>query len=314
MMAQDLTKFAVVLVLLGLILAIAVFRPQVLPPLTNKPNEKPSQAPDTNTVSNPGQRGGEEGPYSYEDLLARQEELRQCEYELNQRDTSADQREAELNQRQAELDKQRASLRAWEERLSEQASLLAEKENKVAEQLATVQAEQVRLVQERDSLQAGQARLAQEREEVQSERTYLDEEWARLRVKEANLGEWEQKLKGHHRLSIAAVVISGLLSVPSAVFLMALMRQSQQMPKRQAQQSQGPQTHQEEQAIHHGRVPTKDLVPMCGDNGRDKESVDHFLQVRARSGRSTNRSGEACEKPRGSPATRRHWGCRYGPA
>ncbi len=273
MVAQDLTKLTVVLVLLGGILAIAVFRPQILPSATNEPDDELAQV----EGSDLGQGAGGEGsdppqdlPVLQEGLDQRQVELDEREAELGQDQAELEERKVELNRRQdaldgreAELEEKAASLQAWKERLIEQANLLNEKENDIAERLAAIQAEQ--------------ARLAQEQENLQTERAHLDEEQARLRKWEVDLAKQEQKAQGFRRWSVAALVVACLLAVPSVLVLVALMRQGQRTSDKEVQQAQVPQTRRRERVTQHGGLATVVPAPIHGDNGRNKERVEHYL-------------------------------------
>ena len=119
MIAQDLTKFTLVLVILGIVLAIAIFRPQVFgsPPIES--TEEPESGGLADVQFNPGPEQSEEATLSHEDLLAK---------------------EQELDQREAVLEGQLASLQAQEEHLASQIGLMNEKEDAIAESLAAIQA------------------------------------------------------------------------------------------------------------------------------------------------------------------------------
>jgi predicted nuclease with TOPRIM domain len=275
MMAADLTKFTLVIVLLGGVLAMAVFRPPIFASPPVKADTEQDQGEMTSTGFQPESEGDEEEALSYKDLLAWQQEL---------------------DKRQSDLDDQQAILKDWEERLAEQASLLGAKENEVIEEWVAIQAEQTRLAQERESLQAEQTRLVQERENLEAERARLDqdgedlqarrarldEELAslretedRLQAKEASLAEWQQKLEGRDRLSAVALIVSGLMAVPSVVVLIALVQQGWRMPGDRAQQAQAPQVHKRKRGIQSGTLGKVTAVPTYGDNGRGRESVGH---------------------------------------
>jgi predicted nuclease with TOPRIM domain len=274
-MTADLTKFTLVVVLLGGVLAMAVFRPPIFASPPVEPSEERGQDGATSTSFPPGSEGGEEPNLSDDDLLAWQKELGEREAALLRRETS---------------------VQALEKHLAEQATELGGKEDKVSQQWAAIQAEQTRLAQAWDDLQAEQARLARgwddlqaeqarlagEWEDLAAERARLDEERASLRearahlqAEEAGLAEWQQRLVGRDRLSVVALIVSGLMAVPSVVVLIALVQQGWRMPGDRAQQAQAPQAHKRKRGIQSGTLGKVTAAPTYGDNGRCRESVGH---------------------------------------
>lgn len=281
-MTADLTKFTLVVVLLGGVLAMAVFRPPIFASPPVEPSEEQGQDGATSTSINPGSEGGEEPNLSYDDLLAWQEGLEERQAALGERETALTQRET--------------SVQALERHLTEQATVLGGKEDTVAQQWAAIQAGQTRLAQAWDDLQAERARLAREWDDVRAEqarltdewedlateRVRLDEEWAslretedRLQAEEAGLAEWEQRLEGRDRLSVVALAVSGLMAVPSVVVLIALAQQGWRMPGDRAQQAQVPRAHQPKWVTQPGKLWQVTAAPTYGDNGRNRESVGH---------------------------------------
>jgi hypothetical protein len=261
MMVADLTKFTLVIVLIGIVLAMAVFRPPIFASPPVEPSEEQGQDGATSTSLHPGSEGGEEPNLSYDDLLAWQEEL--------------DEREAALLRRET-------SVQALEKHLAEQATMLGEKEDKVSQQWAAIQAGQTRLAQAWDDLQAEQARLNGEWEDLAAERARLDEEQASLRearahlqAEEAGLAEWEQRLEGRDRLSVVALAVSGLMAVPSVVVLIALAQQGWRMPGDRARQAQAPQVYQRKRDVQRDKLGKVTAAPTYGDNGRGRKSVGH---------------------------------------
>jgi len=280
MVAQDLTKFTLVIVLLGGVLAMAVFRPQILssPPVESDEDEPQNEA--ASTVSNPGPGVDEEDTLFPGDLPAGQQE--------------PEARQAALDELEAELKEWEAFLQAWEDRLVEEEGLLGQKENEVAEQWASIQvqqadvtaawedlhAEQARLVQEQESLQAERARLDQGWEDLQAQRARIDGEWAalretqeRLQAQGAILTAREQRLEGRERLSTAALVVSGLLAVPSMLVLVALTRQDVQGVDKKDRPSQASQTQRNKWLALSGRLRKESQASPHSGNGRNKESV-----------------------------------------
>jgi hypothetical protein len=282
MIAQDLTKFTLVIVLIGGVLAMAVFRPPIFASPPAKADTEQDQSEMISTGFQPESEGDEEEALSYEDLLAWQQEL--------------DKGQSDLDDQEAILKDWEASLQAQEERLAGQESLLGAKESEVTEEWVAIQAEQSRLAQERESLQVEQTRLTQEQENLEAERARLDqdgedlqarrarldEELAslretedRLQAQEASLAEWQQRLVGRDRVSAVALVISGLMAVPSVVVLIALGQQGWRMPGDRVQQAQAPQARKRKRGIQSGTLGKVTAAPTYGDNGRGRESVGH---------------------------------------
>ena len=115
------------------------------------------------------------------------------------------------------------------------------------------------------ALRSEQARLAREWEEFQAERVRLDGEWDHLL-------EREQRVQGLYRFSLVALIVSSLVSVPSTVFLVVLMRQGQQKTSDKAgMQAQTRQRDQWEQ------ITRRRATPIHGGNGRGKEPVGYSL-------------------------------------
>ncbi len=277
MMAQNLTKFTVVLVLLGIVLAIAVFRPQILPPTTNEPKQN-----------------GEESA-SPQDLLILEEELERRQHELNQHQAELDERKAELNQRQGELDERKAELDRRQAELNEGKAELDQRQAALDERNAELDQRQVELNEGKAELDQRQAALDEHEAGLDQRQVELDErnagleEWAaslqvweehlreteaRLQRKEANLAELEQRMEGRLRLSVVAAVISGLLAVPSVLFFVALMRQGQRTPDKEVQQAQASRTRQRKRVTQYGRPVSATPASNYSDNGRDKESIE----------------------------------------
>lgn len=245
MIAQDLTKFMLVTVLLGIILALAIFRPEILPAEASQPTDQPEEIEEA--LPSPGQSGGE--PLSPGDIPPLEEKLEQRNRELDERETGLDQRQYELDQRQVELDEREVGL-------DQRQAGLDEREAKLEEQTAALRAWEDRLIKQ-DGL--------------------LDEEQAHLREKEASLAEWEQKLEGRQRLSVVAIVVSGLLAAPSVMVLIALMRQGQRSPGGETQRAQSPQTHHRERATQHGKAAVAAPASTYRGNGRDKDGVEYYV-------------------------------------
>lgn len=246
MIVQDLTKFAVVLVLLGLVLAIAIFRPQIIPPLSTEPPTGPEVGSDGggDNIATPTVCGGTSGGCGDKDLPACQARLGQCE--------------AKLGSCTADLGRLVIPLSDLQAQLNEMAGRLREQGAEVARLAAAVQDVQVHLAQTWEALQSEWERLAEER--------------ARLQQREATVAEREQRLEGVLRLVVALSVANGLLSVPSVMVLVTLMRQSQgTLGKAPAARTA--------RVGHRGRDNRRYGLPVGAslladrDNGREKKGV-----------------------------------------
>jgi len=266
MIAQNLTKFTLFTVLLGIGFAMAVFRPQVFPPAAVKPASEQVQDHAIDVGPKPDSGGREEQDLSYESLLSWQRDL--------------ESRAVELEQRQAVLKDWETSLEAWEKRLADRAGLLDSKEGEIDEQWAAVQAAQARLAQQWQDLHGERVRLGQGWKDLQAQRARIDEGLAhlrevgdRLQAKEASLGVREQKLEGRERLSTAALVVSGLLAVPSMVVLVALTWQDRRVVDKKDQPSKASQTRRTRWLTLPGWLTKEAEASPHRGNGRNKESV-----------------------------------------
>ena len=289
MMAQNLTRFTLTIVLLGGVLALAITRPQLFPLAPTAPDEGGAKDGIVEAGHNPGSEAGGENALSYEELLAWREELDARQREL-------DGRAAGLDRREEELESRANSLQLLEENLSVQATLLNEKEREFAAQLAAVRAEQSQLAQERDALHAEKATLAQERADLEVEREHLAQGWddlqaqrasveadrasldeveASLRAKDAALAELEHTLEGRLRWSVAALVGSGLLAVPSVLVLVTMVRHGWPVPGEQAERTRAAQAHPGKRIPQHGGLPRATVPPTYSGNGRNKRNVGH---------------------------------------
>jgi uncharacterized protein (DUF3084 family) len=259
MMPHDLTKFTIVIVFLGIILALAIFRPHILPAQLAQPTSQPTD----NQESTPTPNLDEAGSVLPENRFPLEEELNQSEQDLDQREAELDRREATLNHEQAKieehqrwLNRRQIELDAREARVDHRQVTLDEKEAKQDEQRAALQAWNERLAQYNDR---------------------LDEEQTRLQNREASLAKWEQKLEGRIRLSIAALATSSFLAVPSLLVLVALVWQDQQEPRAKIQHVQASKTHQDARPIRHPERATATPTSVHGENGRSKRQIRHLL-------------------------------------
>jgi hypothetical protein len=240
MVAQDMTKFTLVVVLLGVVLAIAIFRPQIL---SAPPTPVPSEPAPTASPSGGNPSPGETQPAGSA-LLSQ---------------VSLDSRAAELNARETTLNDREGRLRSWEDALKDQERLLAE-------QASSLQDEESNLAEQRAVIQSEQDRLDQEKEALQVER-------ARLNAEGTHLAEEEQRIGRLLRWSVVAAALSGLAAVPSVLVLVALARRGWSALGRAAKQTAPSQTRPKEQASRHTRPTIPFPTPVYGGNGRNKETV-----------------------------------------
>jgi len=150
MMAQDMTKPILVLVLLGACLAVAVFRPQILPPLTPTP-ASPEGAPPSfgfqaqDSPAQPEPTPVPEGIAQEEGLARREKALDEREAALDQREKELDEREAALRQREEDVARREATVAQREQELDQREAALAERERALDRQEAILAEERAEL-------------------------------------------------------------------------------------------------------------------------------------------------------------------------
>ncbi len=121
MMAQDMTKVILVLVALGACLALAIFRPPILPPTPSTPSSLPEEPPSVSVQQSQGVLPQQEGPNPGQaEEERRAQELAEREARLNQQAQELTRREEELNRRAQELAEQEHALRRREASLAAQ--------------------------------------------------------------------------------------------------------------------------------------------------------------------------------------------------
>jgi uncharacterized protein (DUF3084 family) len=287
MMGQGMTKFTIVAVLLGVVLAVAIFRPQIIPV---------EAGPVPGGVGGEGAEPPSASPIPQEELDRRQVALDGREAELDRRQVALDGREAVLNQRQAELDgreavlnQRQAELEGREDQLGQsQVELdgrkaeLDGREASLVQRQTELEQREVVLDQRQAELEGRETELSQHRIELDERTAVLEEQAAFLQAAEARLRNWqadlagrEQEIQGFLRWSVVAAVVSGLLAVPSVLVLVALMQQDRLMPEEDGRPAQPSRTHREKRVAVHGNLVTVAPVPTYGDNGRCRESVRH---------------------------------------
>ncbi len=257
-MAQDLTKFTIVLVLFGLVLAIAIFRPQVLPSLSNDPN--------------PGSEGGEERTLSYEDLLVWQGNLERRQRELDQREAELAERETTLNQRQADLEDREAALNQRQAEINEREGGLNQRQIELDRRETALNQRQADLDDREAALNQRQVELDERDAALKAWWSSLQEVEARLREKETNLAEQEQRVQGLLRWSVVAMVVSSLMAIPSVLVLIALMREGRRTPNKEVQRDGASNGDHRKRRTQHGRMTTSASALVYSDNGRTRVS------------------------------------------
>lgn len=233
MMAQDMTKVILVLVLLGACLAVAVFRPQILPPLTptpaspaspgfsTAPQDRADQSANPQAQSNPAQPELTPTP---EGLTSMEAELERWAGELKERQAALDRREEELDKRQVALDRREEELNRRETELNRWEAAVAQRGEQLAER-------------ER-SLDRQEASIAAEREE-------LNRLW---------------------RWVLAVAVITGLLALPSLLALYLLWKVNRESAEL-ARSAQAAREGASWKAASSGQ-PTAAVESLSGGNGR----------------------------------------------
>jgi len=264
MIVQDMTKFTLLVVLLGGILAIAIFRPQIIPVEPVQPTVQ--SVPDEEATLMPGQDGNQ---VFEEALPVSKEELEQREYELNERETKQNQRQAELDEREVDLDEREAKQNQRQAELDRRETDLNEHEVKQNQRQAELDGREAALKQIEVEFSEREIVLDQREAELDNQDSLVDKEWDRLWRWKADLEEREQKAQGVQRWLVVMLVVVGLLSVPSTLVFVDQMRQSQW--------TQASQTYQRERATRHGEPAKMIPTPVHSDNGRDEEGVEYCL-------------------------------------
>lgn len=193
MVSVDLTKFALMLVLLGGVLAISALGLPVLPD-PNPPPDNPTPTVRTSRIdsSQPGTPVVNGTPTA--------------EIEPNPHDTDLDAWEQALEEWEADLVEREESLQKWEAWLMKNIDSLREQESYLTEQLAELQAERDKLAQEREELRAERRELEQARQQLQ--------DW------EDRLQEKEAEIQMIRRWSLVAVGVTTVIATLAVAFSM----------------------------------------------------------------------------------------------
>lgn len=278
MMTQDITKFTLFVVLLGIVLAIAIFRPQILPV---------EASPALDKGAGGGVESSQPSPTPQGELDRRQAALDRREVELDQRQAALDVREADLTRRQAELEGHGAQLGERQVALGDLEVALNHRQAELDGQETSLVRRQAELDQREAILNQRQAELDGRKAELDQRQAGLDERKAaleqqaasqevvevRLREWQADLDDREQEIQGFLRWSVVAASVSGLLAIPSVVVLVALVRKDRLMSEKGIPLAQNSRKSHKTRVGAPGELATAWPAPAYGDNGRGKASV-----------------------------------------
>ena len=273
-MAQNITRFTLVMVFLGIALAIAVFRP---PPFSAAQSSASDNPTIITTLPNPEQTPDEgvrlypATPQDHNELVAWIDEQMNI---IQTKQSRLAQEWEEFFAEQNHLTQEWEKFYAEQDRVTQESETLQAEKDHLAQELDALRAEQVQLAQDMETLHTEQAQLTQEWESLQTEQTHLDREWGRLRAKEADLASREQEVQRLWRYSVAALIVSGLMAIPSIVFIVVLMRQGPQPPDKVKEYVRAPRPDQGDPTTLYEIVRSKSQ----GSNGRSKEAVKQYLR------------------------------------
>jgi len=259
-MLKGTASALLVLLLFGVAFGVALFRPIASSSASHVPEQAQAHS-----------------PQELENLQAEQDRLAQEWGNLQEEQVRLTQEQETLQAEKARLVQEWENLRAEQARLALGWEDLQVEQARLTQELENLQAEQDRLAQEWEYLREEQAHLTQGLEALQAERVRLDGQRARLWEKEANLAEQGQKLQGFRRWSVVAVVVSGLLAVPSVLVLVAMMRQDQRASGKEIERGQDSRPHRRGQVIQHGGLAAVAPASIHGNDGRGKEGVGYSV-------------------------------------
>ena len=289
-MLKGLASALVVLLLFGFLLGAALFRPIGLdpprgPPVTPTPLDEAVSDSDP-SVPPPGD-GAPEGEVvsleaEWQRLWEEQERLATEWQRLWDDQQRLDDRWENVHTGQASLTQAWEDLWAEQSRLAQDQGKLQAEQNELARAWTELEAQQDHLAQAWKELEAQQAHLDGEWERLKAELGRLEQERVRLQNVERNLAakgevlaQLESTLEGRMRWSVAALVVSGLLAVPSVLVLIALARQGWQMPDQGTRPEKPSRTWPDEWLVPSGRPESVSAAPSYSGNGRGKKSVGH---------------------------------------
>jgi hypothetical protein len=270
MMAQNMTKFTLTIVLLGVALAVAVFRPQILPAeVQGLTGQATAVAEPTPTWTSEQAEDGLSLPADQASPVQDEERMRldQEWAKLREEQDNRAQGQKDLEQERVEIEVEKARLEQGGEALkAEEASLAQEKE--------ALQDERAQLAEERENLEAEGATLAGVRQDLKVERVHLDEQWGQLRTWEATLLEQEQRVRRLRDFSLAVLSLGSLVVVSLALLVVVAMWKEERVSGSVGDATQSPKLTRQERAVHLNKVPS----PTCsgnggGGNGRGKKEV-----------------------------------------
>jgi len=256
MVALDQTRLLMAGVILGFVLAVALIRPQIFPHEEGSERLAATKLPSE-------QRLNERSALSHQELVDWQGELESRETALNQRDMQLEEHDNRLDQRQSRLETREASLIKGENRLREREANLIEGENQLKEREAELNHREAAIEQRKSAVNELASQLQDEKED-------LARQFAAMGRKEALLAEQEQRLTGWRRLSIAAVILVGLLAVPSIFVLVALVENRH--GGNRALRSLDQELNQHRRVLHGEGSVGWVAVPSVEDNGHGQRT------------------------------------------
>jgi hypothetical protein len=212
MVALDQTKLLMTGVILGFVLAVLLFRPEIFP------QDVRLRAVDATEVPS-GQHGGEKPSLSYQELIEWQDELQK-------RETAQDEHKRELEAHSRRLDEREAKLEEGQRESDQRDKRLGERKAKLEQREAELDSREAELNEREAELDEREGALGQLEGRLRDEEERAEARAVALRNRAAHLSEREQELRQLSRLSAAAAVLTGSLAVPSIVVLVGLARRA----------------------------------------------------------------------------------------
>jgi hypothetical protein len=264
MVPLNLTRYTFAVVFLGVVLAIAVFRPQILPPKVEALAKQtiPAEEPTPMPVSEQ-HKDGASVPVDQVDSVPGQEDPETEQLKLAEEWDLLRAEQAKLDQDKKDLDAEKAEvMQEWANLEIEQASLAQEKE--------ALQVEQAELAEEWEKLEAEQATLAGTKEGLEAQQASLGSQRRSLQAREANLLEEKLRVERLRNVTVAAFSIGSLLV--GVMVLLAAIAVWKEKQGRAAPTRKTPGAARGRKPIRSPKVPS----PTYGGNGKGRKEVVHI--------------------------------------
>jgi hypothetical protein len=262
MVPLNLTRYTLVVILVGIGLAIAVFRPEISLEGMEGPTKQALTAGEPTPAPASGQpENASSVPVDEIDSHAGQANLETEQQRLEQEWALLWAEQAKLAQERKDLDAEKALV------AQERADLESQKASLVQEQKA-LQVEQGDLAGEWERLEAERADLAGRTEELLAEQALLEDVRGKLETWEVNLQEEEQRVERLQNLNVAAFAL-GSLMVGLMILLAAAAVWKDKRGRAEARKRETP-------GVAHGRRPIgspKVPSPTYGGNGKGRKEV-----------------------------------------